>query len=130
MHPATVALTLIALTLAFCAAAPLFSPPLRLRETSQSFPGQQKYWLRHPADGDARRGLFTVGTRYRIKADLVQRHARFADGEVLTFRRADYSRFDHAYVYCFQHADGRVADWWLSDCEPVEKSQAYFEALV
>lgn len=130
MPSAIVLVALIVLVVAFTAIAPIFTPAHYPREMARAFPRQRKHWLRTPDAEDDRRSLFKPGRRYRIKSDVSQRHARFDDGEIVTFIRADYSRFDHAYAYCFGHNDGRRDDWWLSDNEPSENSQRYFEPLL
>jgi hypothetical protein len=74
--------------------------------------------------------LFTPGARYRVKRGFLAHPLAFETGEALTFENAAYSRDDNCHVYDFASETGvKKKSYWLSDEDPPESWQRYFEPL-
>ena len=77
------------------------------------------------------RPIFIVGHRYRVKQNFVSGGMfRFFAGEIVRFQRDSYSHYDNSFVYVFSsELDGEEKEWWLSEEQPPEIWQDYFEPL-
>lgn len=77
---------------------------------------------------DPRANIFTIGHRYRLKRTFESGpKTRFSEGEVVTYARVSYSRYDGCFVHEFNDANGKVKEWWLGEDEPIEKWRDFFE---
>ena len=75
--------------------------------------------------------IFTSGRRYRVKRNFKSGPtSAFIAGEALIFERDTYSPYDNCFVYVFGKEKGsEKKEWWLSEGEPKESWQQYFEPL-
>ncbi|MFB2560170.1 hypothetical protein ACEWB4_13845 [Sphingobium sp. sgz301303] len=63
----------------------------------------------------------TTGASYRVLRAVAVSTSQipFQVGEIVKFRRVDYSRYDGCHIYHFD-TDTGVKSYWLHDDEPLE----------
>lgn len=71
---------------------------------------------------------FVVGQRYRVKVAFTSAFSHFTAGEMLVFRKQQYSHYDSSSVFVFdEETTGQKKEWWLHDDQPIESWQNYFQ---
>jgi len=83
-----------------------------------------------PSRPGGRQPIFARGAHYRCLLSFQSGPSSFEAGEVLTFLKETYSRYDTAFVYEFRSdADGQLKYWLLSDGDTPLSWTKYFESL-
>jgi len=77
-----------------------------------------------------RKDVFKVDALYRTKREFVSGPSVFSEGEILEFESDSYSHYDSSSVFQFRNKDTKeLKGWWLSDDQPVEIWNDYFEKI-
>jgi hypothetical protein len=73
---------------------------------------------------------FAVGQRYRVRRDFQSLRDSFRAGEVLTYERDTWSRYDECTGYVFTQSGTSILRLWdVYDTEDVAVWRDLFEAL-
>ncbi len=77
-----------------------------------------------------RESPFVTGRRYRVRRSFEALRDTFQGGEVLTYERDAYSRYDGLTGYFFsQPGSDRLRAWDISDDQDLETWRQFFEEI-
>jgi hypothetical protein len=69
--------------------------------------------------------MFTFKTRYRVLKSFESDTDSFAAGEVLSFKEANYGRYDSSSAFSFESQAGEQKTWFLRDDDPDDSKDRF-----